>query len=158
VAARPGTDLGATCDEVRTTIELVVAGLRAGRLEEGARRFVEDVALGPGAWELLPPGIRAAMVANARTIVGMVQDPRWDQITVAPDPRTPVLLTDGDTSPAWLPAIVAALLAGEYRHADHVTFHGAGHVPHLTHPGDLAAVIRRVVAGSSPVSTEVGGR
>ena len=61
----------------------------------------------------------------------------------------PVMLTDGDASPRWLPAIVDVLATTAYRHADRHTLGGAGHVPHLTHPGDLVSVIGAFFDGRS---------
>src|SRR6202011_1807169 len=43
--------------------------LKAADMVGGARRFVEDVALGPGAWDQLPPEARETFVANAPTFL-----------------------------------------------------------------------------------------
>jgi hypothetical protein len=34
-----------------------------------------------------------------------------------------------------------------------LTFDGAGHVPHATHPADLAAAIRDLVSSTAPCQT-----
>ena len=132
----------------------VAAELQRGEIEEGARRFVDEVALGPGAWQMLPASIRATMVANASTFLNVLRDGEWDAITELPDPSVPVMLTDGTDSPTWMPAIVRELAASHYGHADRYTFGGAGHVPHLTHPTELVAVIQRFVRSSNLASVE----
>ena len=52
----------------------------------------------------------------------------------------PLLLTQGDASPAWFSPIVAKL-TGAIGHAGAHTYRGAGHAPHLTHPGDYLATV-----------------
>jgi pimeloyl-ACP methyl ester carboxylesterase len=124
---------------VWASFEQVVADLRAGRLDEGAARFVEELVLGPGTWAILPEQTRRVMVANAPMFLAMVDDPAWG-VVPHPDRSVPVLLTDGDGSPAWLPAITEALAAGPLAHAGRHTFVGAGHAPHLTHVTDFVRV------------------
>ncbi len=120
--------------------------LRAGDLAGGAQHFIDAVALGPGTWQLLPEENRRTYVANAATFLDTLDDPHWGDL---PDPDAlPVLLTDGDRSPTWLPAIVSALAASTYRHADRHTFVGAGHVPHLTHPHDYVAIVDSFIAAT----------
>jgi pimeloyl-ACP methyl ester carboxylesterase len=121
--------------EVAAQVELAV---RSGRVEEGVRRFVEDVALGPGTWDLLPHDLRSAMIANAPSFLEMLDDENWGAApSVGQD--LPLLITNGSASPGWLRAISEEVLRrhpGASRH----TFVGAGHVPHLTHPADYASV------------------
>ena len=75
--------------------------------------------------------------------------------THAPEPNDiPVLLTDGDASPIWLPQIVAALAATTYHHAARHTFLGAGHIPHITHPSDHAASVTAFTAAVSQAAIE----
>ena len=59
---------------------LVVERIERGEAEEAARDFVENVALGPGAWEMMPPEERASMIANAGTFAGEAHDPAWADI------------------------------------------------------------------------------
>ena len=150
--ARPGTALAATADQVHATLDDVAAMLRAGDLEGGARHFIEAVALGPGTWQMLPDDSRRTFIANAATFLDTIGDPHWD---TAPEPNdVPVLLTDGDASPIWLPQIVAALAATTYHHAARHTFLGAGHIPHLTHPSDHAASVTAFTAAVSQAAIE----
>jgi pimeloyl-ACP methyl ester carboxylesterase len=67
-------------EEASVRIAAVVELLEAGDHEEWARRFVETVALGPGAWDQLPPGLREAFVFNAPTYLDECRDP--EQLTI----------------------------------------------------------------------------
>jgi pimeloyl-ACP methyl ester carboxylesterase len=120
--------------------------LRVGDLEGGARHFIDAVVLGRGAWQRLPDESRRIFVANAATFLDTIGDPHWADV---PEPAAlPVLLTDGDDSPNWLPAIVAALASTTYRHAQRHTFAGAGHVPHLSHPDDYVSIVDSFIAST----------
>ena len=149
---RPGTELGDLRVDMFDALQGVAADLERGQLEAGAERFVDQVALGPGAWQMLPESIRATMVANASTFLNVLRDPQWDAITEVPDRSVPVMLTDGTDSPPWLPAVVRGLAVVHYRHAERYTFDGAGHVPHLTHPAELVAQIRSFIRSSTAAS------
>ena len=136
--ALPGEPRQNALDHIDEVVTRVATDLRCGDAERGARRFVEDAVLGPGAWEVLPAATRDVFVANAHMFLDMLGDPHWADV---PDAAThvPTMLTDGDASPSWLPAIVAALAdvwPGVARH----TFGGAGHAPHLTHPEEHVRV------------------
>jgi pimeloyl-ACP methyl ester carboxylesterase len=61
--------------EFQGRIVAVADQLRAGDIEGGTRRFVEEVALGPGAWEQLPEEVRQMDMNNAPTFLDEVQDP-----------------------------------------------------------------------------------
>jgi pimeloyl-ACP methyl ester carboxylesterase len=60
----------------------------------------------------------------------------------------PVLLTQGDESPAWFPRDRRAARPPLVGHAEVRTYSGAGHAPHLTHPGDYVAAVTDFAAGS----------
>ena len=82
-------------DEVEATIGSAAAQLRDGDLVGGAKRFVEDVALGPGAWQELPPDVRDEIVRNARGFLGDIEDPGWADLDLAASVRIgcPALVT-----------------------------------------------------------------
>ena len=115
--------------------------------EAAARQFVEEVALGPGAWAQLPPALRATMVRTAPAFrAEIAADPRWGALEAVP--ACPVLLSRGDASPTWFAPIVEALadlLPGAQRH----TYEGAGHAPHLTHPADHLAAVEGFLLASA---------
>jgi len=43
----------------------------------GIKRFVEEVALGPGTWEQLPEELRQMFINNASTFLDEQQDAKW---------------------------------------------------------------------------------
>ena len=124
----------------------VLEEIEAGHAESAARRFTE-VALGPGSWELIPAGMRAAIVGNAPAFAAQQRDPHSIDVDARGldrlGPR--VLLSSGDTSPQWLQAIVEEL-AEQLPSAKVATIAGAGHVPHLTHPVELVELITGFMA------------
>jgi pimeloyl-ACP methyl ester carboxylesterase len=148
--ATPGSALATELGPVVAALETVAAAVGRGNAEAAAEQFVEEVALGPGSWQLLPLENRQTMVANAPMIIDVVDDPHSSEPPRLAEIAAPVLLTDGAASPPWLPAIVEALAATAdvARH----TFAGAGHVPHLTHPAEHVAVARSFIESTSPVT------
>ena len=124
-------------EAVRQRIGGVVQRLQDGDMSGGARQFVEEVALGPGAWAQLPPQVQQTFITNAPTVLDESLDPdalNFDLSTLSGFDR-PTLISQGDQSPPMFGPIVelvAKALPGASRH----TFHGAGHVPHMTHPAD----------------------
>jgi pimeloyl-ACP methyl ester carboxylesterase len=119
-----------------------------GEAEAAARQYAENVAFGPGGWEMLPRDRRDTMIENAGTFAGEVADPEGAGIDLGAlrSLPMPVLLTQGDQSPPFFAAIVARL-AATIGDAEIETIPGAGHVPHQTHPDDYVAIVRRF-AGS----------
>jgi pimeloyl-ACP methyl ester carboxylesterase len=123
-------------DEVRQRLE---RGDDAG----GAEYFVEQVALGPGMWAQLPPEVQNTFVRNAPTFLGELRDSdglRVD-LDLLHELAAPVLLTQGDQSPAMF-APITEVLAGALPNVRRQVIHGAGHVPQMTHPDEYASAIR----------------
>jgi hypothetical protein len=85
--------------------------IERGEAEAAARDFVETIALGPGAWELMSQEERVSVVTNADTFVGEQRDPDWAEIELAAlaDVAFPVVLTQGDQSPPFFSKIIARL-------------------------------------------------
>jgi pimeloyl-ACP methyl ester carboxylesterase len=128
--------------EFQRRLESGAEQLRAGDIEGGTRRFVEEVALGPGMWEQLPEEIRQTFVNNAPTYLDELQVPKWADLDVGARSgfSSPALLTEGDQSPPWFPKIMSKL-AGAIDEVERLTFTGAGHVPHQTHPDDYVRAV-----------------
>lgn len=128
--------------EVGEAIGLVVARIDRGEAEPAARDFVENVALGPGAWEMMAPEERASMAENAETFSGEAHDPAWADIDLAAlgGITFPVLLTQGDQSPPFFSKVIARL-ADTMDSAEVRTLPGAGHVPHITNPAEYVSVL-----------------
>ena len=121
----------------------VVALLARGEMAAAAERFVDDVALGPGAWAGLPEPVRGVLVNNAPTFLDETQDP--DALTMdvsaLADFDRPLLLTGGSESPPPFAPVLDAL-ARALPQARRHTFQGAGHLPHQSHPAACAAQVR----------------
>jgi pimeloyl-ACP methyl ester carboxylesterase len=128
--------------ELQGRFDSVVDQLRAGDVAGGTRRFVEEIALGPGRWDQLPEEDRQRNMNNAPTFLDEVQDPKGVDIDVSAlsSFSSPVLLTEGDQSPPWFPKIMSKL-ASAMAGAERLTFSGAGHVPQLTHPDEYVRAV-----------------
>jgi pimeloyl-ACP methyl ester carboxylesterase len=139
-------DLDPAVAPVAAQIKAAVARVAAGDAEGGARRFVEEIALGPGGWELLPEHLRATMLRNAPAMVDEGQDPDWGAIDrqALSELPMPFLLTQGGQSPAWFGRVVAALRAIAGPHRFH-RYPEAGHSPHITHPGEYVDTLTRFI-------------
>jgi pimeloyl-ACP methyl ester carboxylesterase len=123
--------------------------LAGGDAEAGTRRFFEEIALGPGGWDLVPEPVQRAAIRNAQTFVDLREDPDWATLDVAALAALdrPILVTAGDTSPPWLrqtPFIVAGRAGIPTRRLN-----GAGHSPHLTHPEELVRAIVEFASGAA---------
>jgi pimeloyl-ACP methyl ester carboxylesterase len=127
----------------QASIGAVLDRLAGGDAAGAAEQFVEEVALGPGAWSLLPEPLRATMVDGAPAFAAEQEaDPAWASIDEAAlvAVELPVLLTQGRASPPWFAPIVARL-AELIPSARVATYDAAGHAPHVTHPGDYLATV-----------------
>jgi pimeloyl-ACP methyl ester carboxylesterase len=118
----------------RADLERVGALIRAGDVDGGLRFFAEEVALGPGAWDQLPEGLRRSMAANQRTFLDMLDDPAWAELDLATLRRVdvPIQLSVGDESPRWL-LTVASVVRAELPGVTNALYQGAGHIPQITH-------------------------
>jgi pimeloyl-ACP methyl ester carboxylesterase len=140
IADDPG--LEALMDDFAAKRRSVDERLEAADFPGGARLFVEEIAIGPGMWELVPEDQREKMIANAPAYLADQQDPEWASIDTAglAGVSAPTLLTHGEQSPPWFEEI-AAKLAGTMPSAQWRQLAGAGHVPHLTNPGEYVATV-----------------
>ena len=129
------------------SLEAVGRRIAEGDHEGAARRFVEEVAFGPGAWENeLPPETRAIYVRNAPTALDELQGPNPFNIEEEALSRlnTPVRLTDGSESPPVFPRVLDRLVELIPR-VTRETIEGAAHVPQLTMPERYVVVTTREV-------------
>lgn len=127
---------------VQDRIAAVVPLLQAGEAAAAAKRFVETIAFGPGAWAELPAGTREIFIHNAPTWLDELQEPRWDTLDLERLAAFdgPCLLSLGGQSPPFFPAVVERVAAALPR-SRRWRFEQAGHVPHLTHPDDYIRVV-----------------
>jgi pimeloyl-ACP methyl ester carboxylesterase len=137
-------------DGFNQRVEGVLQHLRRGDGASGAQRFVEDIAMGSGAWDQLPPHAQRTFIDNAPTWLDEMQEPDaldfdlsrlqgWDR---------PTLLSRGDQSPPMFGPVmerVAKAIPAASRH----TFVGAGHVPHTSHPANYIETLLAFIASSS---------
>jgi pimeloyl-ACP methyl ester carboxylesterase len=136
---------------VRQRIGAVLNTLKSGDLETGARQFVENVALGPGMWDKLPPEMQRTFVFNAPTWLDEMNEP--ESVMTVDLGRLgaftrPLLITRGDQSPPFFYAILDKIAAAVPQ-AQQYTFHGAGHVPHLTHADEYVKVVTSFIERGS---------
>ena len=129
-------------EELQRRVGGVLELIEQDRTPEAAKRFVEDVALGPGAWGQLPPEERQRFIRHAATFAEENADPSIYGIELAPLAATPApaLLTEGAASPPLFEPVLERLAATLPRAQRH-RFLGAGHLPHLTHPDDYLEAV-----------------
>lgn len=143
--------VGPALAAVQERIAAVVALLEAGQNEAGARRFVETIAFGPGAWEQLPQQTRDIFVYNAPTWLDEQREPGWMALDLERLAAfsAPALLSFGGESPPFFPLVVQRI-AQALPHARQNVFQQAGHVPHISHPSEYVRVVTQFLrsAGS----------
>jgi pimeloyl-ACP methyl ester carboxylesterase len=131
--------------DVRARIADVVSLLSAGENAKGAEQFVEQVALGAGQWELLPPSVQQTFIGNAGTWFDEMNDP--DSLTIEVASLSgftgPALLTQGTESPPFF-GVVLDKIAPALPGAQRQTITGAGHTPHMSHPKEYADALASV--------------
>lgn len=98
------------------------------------------MALGPGSWAQLPDEMRATFIHNAPPYVDEEDDPECTSIDEArfAEYDGPVRPMAGDRSPPIFQS-VERRLAELLPQAERVTYAGAGHIPHVTHPEAFVA-------------------
>ena len=132
--------------EVRGKLAVVVEQLASGDHDGGAKRFVETVALRPGAWDRLPPHVRETMIDNAPTFLDEARDPEQFLFEAERLQKIaqPTLLTLGDQSPSQFGPVIERL-AESLTNALVLSMPDAGHVPHVTHPDAYAEAVQDFV-------------
>lgn len=137
-------------------VERLVA---AGRHREAARYFVDNVAVGPGAWDSFPDELKQTIEGNAATVPDDLRD-GWDVGSVDLDAlsvsRVPLLISTGTESPE-LEAGAARELARRVPALLEV-IPGVGHIPHRTHPEEYAAMVSGFIARVESGSIVAGER
>ena len=123
-------------------VEAVVELLKAGEMEAGARRFVETLAFGPGAWDSLPQPMRDTFVRNAPTFLDEINDPEGLTVDLSSLHAfdRPSLVTTGTESPPFFKPITEAVAQALPSSTSHA-FEGAGHVPHVSHPAVYVKIV-----------------
>lgn len=123
-----------------TSVEVAEELITAGRHREAVHYFVDNAALGPGAWDMFPEAVQSVLVANAATFLDELHDPTFFTIDFDALAATsvPLQLTGGTVSPPVarpvMDELTATLPAAELHFID-----GAGHAPYATHAADWVA-------------------
>lgn len=128
--------------EIERNMVPVLERIRTGDHAGAAELFVETIALGPGTWTHLPDSMRRRMAENAPTFLDEENAPDNGRIDLNRLERygSPALLTLGDQSPPMFEPIVR-IVAEALPQAEVLTFAGAGHIPHATHPREYVEVV-----------------
>ncbi|MSQ26649.1 MAG: alpha/beta hydrolase [Dehalococcoidia bacterium] len=136
-------ELGELATRSHRQLDPVIAALAEGNYEEGARRFVDDIIFGPGAWETrLTLPLRRKFIQNAPTFLDELRDPtrlKLDLAALAAFDR-PVLISYGGRSRNHFPHITRRLAAVLPQAETHV-FEDAAHVPQVSHPESFVAAV-----------------
>ena len=108
-----------------------------------------QLALAPGEWEQLSPEFRQACVNNAPTFLDETRDADALEFEVEwlASFSAPALLTIGDRSPSQYAPVIDRL-AEALPQADRLTIQEAGHLPHVTHPGEYAVAMTAFMRAS----------
>lgn len=128
---------------VNERVQGVLGLIEAGSIEEATAAFMEKIAMGPGSWEKLPEAAKRIFISNALTWYDEMQDPQGLQIDLSPLSafRHAALLSVGGASPSFFPLVIDKIKL-VMPHAERITFNGAGHVPHLSHPAEYVEALR----------------
>lgn len=144
----PGTS--PIADDLDAKIGRVIAALESGEPEEGARLFVNTIAVGPGTWEnMLPDVVKQTLINNAPTFLDETRDPESLTIDTQALARVtrPVFASTGSEGPPFMVPImdrVESIVPQIKRRS----FDGAGHLPHVSHPQDYVSAITDFIAAS----------
>jgi pimeloyl-ACP methyl ester carboxylesterase len=129
-------------ERVRAGTAAIQGLVRAGQPEAAAREIVNAFSVEEGAWERLRPEVQRALLRHVDRWAEEFGDPEAthvDEVALS-ELLIPVLLTDGERSPAFVRRVTARL-AARLRNATLRTLPGVSHVPHLSNPDQFIALI-----------------
>jgi pimeloyl-ACP methyl ester carboxylesterase len=142
-------------EQVQRRVQSVLDELNTGRTDLGARRLVEEVAFGDGAWERLPSRVQKTIIANTATFIEENTDPGIYGIDLhaLSHVAIPVLITQGTQSPPFFATVldqVQAVLPQVQRRV----LQGVGHVPQLTDPDPYAAQLQAFITAVNRIAED----
>lgn len=153
-------DLVALVEHEKTMTAQVEELIAAGKHRQAARYFVEEIAVGPGAWEQFPEELRDIITANATTVPDDLRD-GWDvasvDIAAVSVADVPILISSGSASPK-MEAAATVELSRRIPTARFETIKGAGHIPHRTHPDEYARMLTAFIDTVTAEATVAGSR
>jgi len=137
-------------EQVQHRVRAVLDDLTTGRTDLGARRFVEEVAFGDGAWDRLPSRAQKTIMGNTATFIEENTDPGIYGIDLQALSQVaiPVLITQGTQSPPFF-ASVSDQLQAVLPQVERRVLQGVGHVPQLTDPDHYAAQLQAFITAVS---------
>lgn len=122
--------------------------IEKGDIEKGAKLFIEEVAFGAGSWEhLFNAAARAAILSNVDTWLDQFHDPERlaiDICALRDYSRSITVSTGLNTLPSYRQVVkqmIAMVPAIEV-----ATIAGGGHGAHISHPTEIASVMRAHLA------------
>jgi pimeloyl-ACP methyl ester carboxylesterase len=136
-------------DEDKRNVAHVTELIENGRHRQAAEYFVDDVAVGPGAWGQFPEELRTILVSNAPTVPDDLRDaydPESLDVGALATSDVPMLITTGTHSPPTERAAVEELTR-RVPAAHLAILEGAGHIPHRTHPAEYVSVLLGFIDG-----------
>lgn len=154
------SDLEMLLQHEKTMTAHVEELIASGDHQEAARYFVDEVAVGPGAWDQFPEELRSIIIANATTVPDDLRD-GWDvrSVDIAAIGATdvPLLISTGTDSPK-MEAAAAVELSRRLPTARLEVIEGVGHIPHRTHPDVYVALLTSFLNRIGTDSTALGSQ
>lgn len=133
----------------RRDISHVVELIQSAQHRAAAEYFLDEVAVGPGAWTQFPEELRRILVSNAPTVPDDLRDAfdssSLDTSALAKS-DVPILVTSGGVGPPTERGAVEEL-ARRVPAARLAIIEEAGHIPHRTHPVEYAELIAVFIDG-----------
>jgi pimeloyl-ACP methyl ester carboxylesterase len=138
-------------NEGKSRAEAAKKLLEAGDNAGGARRFVETIAFGPGAWEKSSPQLRETFITNADTWLDEMRDPLGLAIDLEALSRfrKPALLSYGGKSAPFFRPIVERL-ANTIPGSRLEVYPNDGHTPHISNPAEFVKRVTEFAQRSKP--------
>ena len=130
-----------------------------GAHRRAVRYFIDEVAIGPGAWVEFPEELRNILESNTATLVDDLADSLdCDSVDIGAlaESSIPLLISTGSESPV-LEVAAAKELARMLPSARLETLDGTGHIPHRTHPSVYVAALIEFIGGVTTASSITGG-
>jgi pimeloyl-ACP methyl ester carboxylesterase len=137
-------------EQVQHRVQAVLDDLTTGWTDLGARRFVEEVAFGDGAWERLPSRVQKTIIANTATFIEENTSPGIYGIDLheLSHVAIPVLITQGTQSPPFFTSVLDQVQA-VLPQVERRVLQGVGHVPQLTDPDLYTAQLQAFITAVS---------
>jgi pimeloyl-ACP methyl ester carboxylesterase len=133
--------------QLRNNFAALQRNLAAGDVDRAACEFVDALG-GPGAWTRRPPEQKQIFLDNLATAVDTGEFPAISCADVAAL-RFPILLINGEKSPARYPAMFAAMRACGGAIPAPVAIPGAAHAMHRENPERFNATLMDFLGGSA---------